>query len=104
MPKVYSLTIRNRAAAAILAIGVLGAGVVLVTVGLALLAVLVAGGLVLGTGYAVYLRLRHGRRLGGQQRFGQSGDLDPALEVRPSTPAIVSKGNALPDRTIDHQR
>jgi hypothetical protein len=104
MPKVYSLTVRNRAIAAVLAIGVLGVGAVLVTIGLALLVGLVVGGLVLGTGYAAYLRLRRGRRLGARQRFGQSGDLDPALEVRSSTPAIVSTRNALPDQTIDRQR
>lgn len=92
MAKLYTLTIRNRAAAAVFAVGVVALGVVFLTVGLALLAGLAIAGGVLGTGYALVQRFR---RVGRQQTLGgspsdQASALDPALEIRPIRPAIVS--------------
>ena len=91
MAKLYTLTIRNRAAIAIFAVGVFVLGAIFLTVGLALLAGLAVAGGVLGAGYAAVRRLRGGR---GQpiarSTLAQDGALDPALEIRPVRPAIVS--------------
>lgn len=84
--KVYSLTVRNRFTAMLLALAVLGAGAALLLVGFALIAGLAIVGGVLGTGFAVYNRLRGTRaplpRAAGWQSIG----LDPALEVFPDQP------------------
>ena len=56
--KVYSLTVRNRFTATLLALAVLGAGAALLVVGFALLAGLAVAGGVLGTGVMIYHRLR----------------------------------------------
>ena len=61
MPRVYSLTVKNRLAAAAFAAAIIGLGVVFLTVGVALLAALAAVGLVVGTGMGIYRRLRGGR-------------------------------------------
>jgi len=92
MAKLYTLTIRNRTAAAVFTIALLGLGAVLLTVGVALLAGLAIAGGVLGTGYALVQRFRGGSR---EQTFGRSAavptsELDPALEIRPIRPAIIS--------------
>ncbi len=90
MAKMYSLTIRNRAAAVALAAVVIGVGAVMLTVGLALLAGLVLAGGVLGAGFGIYNRLR-GRRPGAlPPRAGQQwSGLDPSLEIRAPQQAIV---------------
>lgn len=84
--KTYSVRIKNPLAAAGVAIGLVGVGVLIVFLGFALLAALTVTGAVLGTGMAVYHRLR-GRRteLPGARVIG----LDPALEVRPRTQPLV---------------
>jgi hypothetical protein len=90
--KTYSLTIKNPLAAAGVAVGLVGVGVVIVFLGFALLAALTVTGVVLGTGMAVYHRLRGARaELPRERAIG----LDPALEVRPRTQPIA----ALTDRT-----
>jgi hypothetical protein len=90
MAKVYSLTIRNRAAAVVIAIAILGLGAVFLTVGLALLAGLAVAGGVLGAGYALVHRLR-GTRLGTPQSLAAMRDsLDPSLEIQPVRPAVVA--------------
>jgi hypothetical protein len=100
MAKVYSLTVRNRAAAALLGIGVVALGLVFLTLGFALLLGLVVAGGVLGTGVAVYRRLRGAgapRRtaspidLAGLTEIHspRNAGLDPTLEVKPTIKAIV---------------
>jgi hypothetical protein len=89
MSRTYSLTIRNRAAALVIGVAVLGLGAVFLTVGLAILAGLAVAGGLIGTGFALV------RRLGGAKSDARSfvGDqvgLDPALEIQPKHPAIVA--------------
>lgn len=95
--KVYSLTVRNRFTATLLALAVLGAGAALLVVGFALLAGLAVAGGVLGTGVMIYNRLRGTRptlpgAVGGRREM----PLDPSLEV---FPAGTSADRALPSRT-----
>ena len=90
MSRAYSLTIRNRAAAVVVGVAVVGLGVVFLTVGVAILAGLAVAGGLIGTGFALV------RRLGGAKSDARSvvaGDrvgLDPALEIQPKRPAIVA--------------
>jgi hypothetical protein len=84
---VYSLTVRNRAAALVLTLAVLGAGAALLVVGLALLAALAVAGGVLGAGILAYRTLRG--RPATPAPLGRAGTaLDPSLEVFPDRPAI----------------
>jgi hypothetical protein len=87
--KLYTLTIRNRVAALVVVIALLGLGAVFLTVGLALLAGLAVGGGLLGAGYGLVRRLRGApsRAVGSIHR--SADDLNPMLEVRPERPAIV---------------
>jgi hypothetical protein len=90
--KVYSLTVRNRVGALLVAIVVLGAGAALVILGVALLAALAAAGVVMGSGYALYARLRGGERMslgGASPASSARATLDPALEVFPAHPAVL---------------
>ncbi len=97
----YSLTVRNRASAVLLAIVVLSLGAVFLTVGLALLLALAAAGGVIALGVAVYRRLRgylpasrrqvHGARTSVNPALDP--DLDPELEVQP---------RGVPTRRITH--
>ena len=89
MAKVYALTLRNRASIIIFTLLMVALGVIFVTVGLALLAVLAVGGGLLGAGVAAYYRLRRGRQPAGHQQFSQRSGLDPSLEVHATRPAIV---------------
>ena len=84
----YSLTIRNRVVALVVALLVLGLGAALVVLGFALLASLAVAGGVLATGVAIYRRLA-GR---GPQPLegGRARQLDPSLEVFPDRPSITS--------------
>jgi hypothetical protein len=87
MMKVYSLTARNRPAALLLGLVVLGAGLALLLVGIALLAgVAVVGGLV-GTGILAWRRLR-GTREPLPPQYHRPTALDPALEVFPERQVI----------------
>jgi hypothetical protein len=89
MTKVYALTIRNRAAAIVFAIAILGLGAVFLTVGLALLAGLAVAGGILGAGFALVRRLRGDRFPQAQAGLGALNGLDPALEVRPASPTTI---------------
>src|SRR5437764_12337920 len=92
MPNVIRLTIRNRVVALIFAILFVGAGVVFVTVGMALLAALAVAGLLVGGGIATYRRLRGRSYIEAGQRVERGGpreNLDPSLEVQPERPAMV---------------
>ena len=84
---VYSLTIRNRAVAALVGLLVLGAGAALLVVGIALLAgVAIAGGL-LGTGILAYRTLRGQPTLPAERYRAER--LDPSLEVFPAQPPLA---------------
>lgn len=94
---VCALTVRNRVAALVVALAVLGVGAGLLVVGLALLAVLAVAGGLLATSAAIYYRLR-GRDRALRQSGDRAGGLDPALEVfseRPQAlgPASTSRPN-----------
>lgn len=89
MAKVYSLTVRNKVGAVAFAAVIVGLGIVLLTVGFALLAGLAVAGGVLGAGFGIYNRLRgHKQALPDGDRRNQSG-LDPALEVRPIEASVI---------------
>jgi hypothetical protein len=86
---VYSLSVRSRAGALVLALVLLGAGVTFFTVGFALIAALAVAGGLLGSAAALYYRLRGGQR-GSPQRLGaERSTLDPSLEVFPEKPAML---------------
>jgi hypothetical protein len=88
--KLYTITMRSRAAGLALALGIVGVGALVLFLGFALLATLTIGGVLLGTGAAAYRLLRGGRRGVPQQHF-HSG-LDPALEVRPPSRHLPRTG------------
>lgn len=104
MTKLYSLTIRNRAAAALFGIGVVAIGAVFLTLGLALLLGMVVAAGVIGAVVAGYRRLRpggradrqasarpHMERLWNDSAAGSRvrAGLDPALQVKPPVTATV---------------
>ena len=96
----YSLTIRNRAAGVVFAVAVLALGAVFLTVGFALLLALVVAGGVLGTGIAVYRRLRGGRGAPSMTineihsgSWRPDSQLDPMLEIKPAKPAAIRPRN-----------
>ncbi len=101
MIKLYSLSVRNRPAAALLGVGVISVGAVLLTLGFALLLGLVVAGGIIGAGVAGYRMLRGGVRVPNhgfaRVEFDQlargisnlGSGLDPTLEVKPVTTAIV---------------
>ena len=101
MAKVYSVTIRNGAGTIALATGIVAIGVVLLTVGFALLASLAVVGGVLGAGFGLYHRLRGGRpalpRGAGRNQSG----LDPTLEVQPMQPALIRPRTDSPRESAD---
>ena len=88
--KVIQLTIQNRAVALLLTILILVLGVTFLTVGMALLAGLAITGAVIGTGAAVYRRLRGKPDLQLGQQLSERDGLDPALEVQPERPATIA--------------
>ena len=91
---VYSVTIRNRAVAALVGLLVLGAGAALLVLGIALLAGLAVAGGLLGTGILVYRKLRgHSPLPVARERVGT---LDPSLEVFPETPHLETPHLARP--------
>ena len=98
MTRIYSVTIKNRAMGLALAVGLVGLGALVLFLGFALLATLVAAGAVLGTGVAVYRWLRGGakRELTPHREMA----LDPALEVHPPVrhlvPPVVSDDESIP--------
>lgn len=99
---VYSVTVRNRAAALVLTLAILGAGAALLVLGLALLAALSVAGGVMAVGVLAYRALRGGARQPGAVGRVGAMELDPSLEVFPDNRAIGERrdpsapGDALP--------
>jgi hypothetical protein len=87
--RAYTLTIRNRAAAVVIGVAVVGLGVVFLTVGVAILAGLAVAGGLIGSGFALVRRLG-GARSDARSVAGDRVGLDPALEIQPKRPAIVA--------------
>jgi hypothetical protein len=98
---VHSITIRNRAAALVVTLAVLGAGAALLVVGLALLAALAVGGGVLGAGVLAFRALRGERRASAPIGRARAMGLDPALEVFPEDGAGDQAGQ-LPGARAQH--
>jgi 4-hydroxybenzoate polyprenyltransferase len=90
--RVYSLTLRNRFAATLFVLGMIGLGAAMLFVGFAVIALLAAAGAVLGTGAAIYNRLR-GRNTDARHVF-RDPQLDPSLEVFPTRDAIAATTEA----------
>jgi hypothetical protein len=80
--KVYSMTLKNRFAATLLLLGLVGLGAAVLFVGFAVLAGLAVAGAVVGTTMSIYNRLR-GRTPEILQPYRQAPGLDPSLEVFP---------------------
>ena len=91
--RVYSLTLRNRFGAMLFVLGIIGLGAAMLFVGFAVLAMLAAGGAVLGTGVAIYNRLR-GRNADPRRRAIRDPQLDPSLEVFPTRGAVAATTDA----------
>ena len=94
--KVIRLTIENRAVAILLTILIVALGVTLLTVGVALLAGLAITGAVVGTGAAIYRRLRGRPDPLSSQQLSSAAGLDPSLEVQATRPPTIA-----PIRTPD---
>lgn len=77
---VYTFSTKNRPATLLVTLLVLGAGVALLLLGIALLAGIAIVGGVLGSGLLVYRALR-GQRGAPLPRHDAEAGLDPALEV-----------------------
>ena len=90
--RVYSLTLRNRFAATLFLLGMIGLGAAMLFVGFAVIGVLAAAGAVLGTGAAIYNRLR-GRNADPRYAI-RDPQLDPSLEVFPTRDAIPATTDA----------
>jgi uncharacterized membrane protein YebE (DUF533 family) len=92
--RMYSLTTRHRTSGLLLGLAVLGAGVALLLVGVALLATLAVAGSVVGFGVMLYraLRRKHQPQLEDQRTSATL--LDPTLEVFPHE--TTNSGRALP--------
>jgi len=88
--KVVRLTIENRAVAILFTILIVGLGVILLTVGAALLAGLAITGALIGTGAAIYRRLRGKSDPLSSQRLSSGERLDPSLEVAPTRPPTIA--------------
>lgn len=90
--RAYSLTLRNRFAATLFVLGIVGLGAAVLFVGFAVFAMLAAGGAVLGTGVAIYNRLR-GRNADPRYAI-RDPQLDPSLEVFPTRDALAATTDA----------
>jgi hypothetical protein len=97
--KAYSLTVRHRVGALLVALAVLGAGAALVIVGFALLAGLAVAGAMVGSGIALYARLRGREQVLLREAPPATTTLDPALEVFPTRPVILGP----PTTSDEHQ-
>jgi hypothetical protein len=93
--RAYSLTLRNRFVATLFVLGLIGLGAAVLFVGFAVLATLAAAGAVVGTGAAIYNRLR-GRNADPRHVIGNA-QLDPALQVFPTQHAITETTDASRD-------
>ena len=90
--KVYSMTLKNRFAATLVVLGLVGLGAAVLFVGFAVLAGLAVTGAVVGTGMSLYNRLR-GRKPEAFQPYRQVG-LDPSLEVFPQRRELSSSSDS----------
>ena len=90
--RVYSLTLRNRFAATLFVLGMIGLGAAMLFVGFAVIAMLAAAGAILGTGAAIYNRLR-GRTADPRYAI-RDPQLDPSLEVFPTRDVIPATTDA----------
>lgn len=102
MPKIYSVTIRNRFTVIVFAIAIVGVVALVFTVGMVMLATVVVAGGLIGLGVGIYNRLRSGlKQISSSDRADDTithvhthsvlkQELDPALEVQPVRPAIVA--------------
>ena len=87
---VFTFTTRNRGASLLVGLLVLGAGVALLMLGIALLAGVAIVGGALGMGVIAYRALR-GTRHAPLERPSPATDLDPSLEVFAPSRAIDTK-------------
>jgi hypothetical protein len=87
---VYTFTTRNRGASLLVGLLVLGAGVALLMLGIALLAGVAIVGGALGMGVIAYRALR-GKRHAPLEPPSQATGLDPSLEVFAPPHAIATK-------------
>ena len=101
--KVYSLTVRNRALAALIGLAVLAAGAALLVIGIALLVGLAMAAGALGLGIIAWRKLR-GRPARGRPAPGLPPDapraadrLDPSLEIFPEPRALPPRPYAGPN-------
>ena len=97
---VYTFSTRNRGASLLVGLLVLGAGVALLVLGLALLAGVAIVGGVLGTGIVAYRMLR-GKLHPPLEPPRGTTELDPSLEVFSPQPRL-REPNA-PDGSHDHR-
>jgi hypothetical protein len=81
----YTFSTRNRGVPILVTFLVLGAGIALLLLGIALLAGIAIVGGVLGTGALLYRTIR-GERPAPLRGSPQTSELDPALEVFPEAP------------------
>ena len=103
--RVIQIQPKTKAGALALGAGVVVVGAVFVVVGLSLLLALTAGGLIAGTGYAMYRRLTGRGMLGAPKHGGAAGlGLDPRLEVRPGAGQANDSRVLPPDSTSDRTR
>lgn len=82
--KVYTLSIRNRFAATLAFLALVGLGAAVLVVGFTVLAGLAVAGAILGTGAAILNRLRGRNALPRNTIHAVDGRLDPAMQVFPS--------------------
>lgn len=92
--RVYTFTTRNRGASLLVGLLVLGGGVALLLLGLALLAGVALVGGVLGTGIVAYRMLR-GKSNQPLSRPTATAELDPSLEV--FAPSVTPDAARLPE-------
>jgi hypothetical protein len=90
MSKVYSVTIKNRAAAVGFSVLIVGLGVIFVTFGMALLAALAVTGTLVGAAAAIYKRLSGNSDRQRLDRMRREAGLDPSLEVQPVRPPTIA--------------
>lgn len=84
--KVYTLSLRNRFAATLVFLALIGLGAAVLFVGATVLAGLAVAGAVLGTGMSIINRLRGRNALPRDSMHTFGGSLDPAMKVYPVSP------------------
>lgn len=87
------MTLKNRFAATLLVLGLIGLGAAVLFVGFAVLAGLAVTGAVVGTSMSIYNRIR-GRKPEVLQPVRQAPGLDPSLEVFPQRRELPSSSDS----------